>query len=136
MSLPSHRRPATHDGPSRRMTKQKRAIYENVMQRCDHPTAQDIHADLEPTGIGLATVYRNLAMMAEDGLISTVEHEGELRYDCNNEPHAHATCDNCGALWDIPLPAVDDLAQQPLATVDQVDLMLRGCCHACTSLPR
>ena len=121
----------TSEAPSRRMTKQKRAIYENVMQRCDHPTAQDIHADLEATGIGLATVYRNLAIMAQDGLITTVEHEGEVRYDCNNEPHAHATCDSCGALWDIPRPSVNDVAQPSLAAIHRVDLMLRGRCHTC-----
>ena len=68
MSLPPHQGATTSGGPSRRMTKQKRAVYENVMQRCDHPTAKDIHADLESTGIGLATVYRNLAVMAEDGI--------------------------------------------------------------------
>lgn len=129
--MPSNHGAHTSEAPSRRMTKQKRAIYENVMQRCDHPTAQDIHADLEATGIGLATVYRNLAIMAQDGLITTVEHEGEVRYDCNNEPHAHATCDSCGALWDIPLPSVNDVAQPSLAAIHRVDLMLRGRCHTC-----
>ena len=74
-----------HDvAPRRRMTRQKRAIVDNVLNRCDHPTAQDIHRDLKGHGIGLATVYRNLALLAEEGVISTVEHEGEVRYDCKN----------------------------------------------------
>ena len=90
------------EAPKRRMTRQKRAIVDNVLNRCDHPTAQDIHRDLEGLGIGLATVYRNLALLAEEGVITTVEHEGEIRYDCNNEPHGHASCTTCGAVWDIP----------------------------------
>ena len=119
--------------PKRRMTRQKRAIVENVLNRCDHPTAQEIHRDLDGQGIGLATVYRNLALLAQEGVITTVEHEGELRYDCNNEPHGHATCMSCGALWDIPLPAskVSTNASAPLASIAVVQFMLRGTCHAC-----
>jgi Fur family peroxide stress response transcriptional regulator len=118
--------------PARRMTRQKRAIYENVMNRCDHPTAQEIHQDLAASGIGLATVYRNLATLARDGVISTVEHEGELRYDCNNEAHGHATCRACGRLWDIPLPGPQTpLDGSGLANIEQVELTLRGVCTSC-----
>jgi Fur family peroxide stress response transcriptional regulator len=118
--------------PVRRMTKQKQAIYHNVMNRCDHPTAQEVHEALASLGIGLATVYRNLAMLANDGVISTVEHEGELRYDCNNRAHGHATCTSCGRLWDIPLP--DTKAPSTvtgLADVEEVEWTLRGLCNAC-----
>ncbi len=118
--------------PARRMTRQKQAIYDNVMNRCDHPTAQEIHHDLSPLGIGLATVYRNLALLAQDGSITTVEHEGELRYDCNNEAHGHATCTACGRLWDIPLPApYDAIEASGLVDVEQVELTLRGVCTSC-----
>ena len=119
--------------PKRRMTRQKRAIAENVLNRCDHPTAQEIHRDLDDQGIGLATVYRNLALLAEEGIITTVEHEGEVRYDCNNEPHGHASCTSCGALWDIPLPPSKGVGNVsgPLATITVVEFSLRGTCHDC-----
>jgi len=119
--------------PKRRMTRQKRAIVENVLNRCDHPTAQEIHRDLDGLGIGLATVYRNLALLAEEGIITTVEHEGEVRYDCNNEPHGHASCTSCGALWDIPLPPSKGHANVsgPLAAIAVVEFSLRGTCHDC-----
>lgn len=124
--------PAEGDQPVRRMTRQKRAIYENVMNRCDHPTAQEIHQDLAASGIGLATVYRNLATLARDGVITTVEHEGELRYDCNNEAHGHATCTMCGRLWDIPLPAPPGAIEASgLVDVEHVELTLRGVCTSC-----
>jgi Fe2+ or Zn2+ uptake regulation protein len=129
MSKPIQR----HDAPPvRRMTKQKQAIFDNVMNRGDHPTAQEVHEALSPLGIGLATVYRNLAILANDGVISTVEHEGEVRYDCNNEAHGHATCTSCGRLWDIPLP--DTKAPSTvtgLADVEGVEWTLRGLCTAC-----
>ena len=119
--------------PKRRMTRQKRAIAENVLNRCDHPTAQEIHRDLDDQGIGLATVYRNLALLAEEGIITTVEHEGEVRYDCNNEPHGHASCTSCGALWDIPLPPRKGVGNVsgPLAAITVVEFSLRGTCHDC-----
>ncbi len=119
--------------PKRRMTRQKRAIAENVLNRCDHPTAQEIHRDLDGQGIGLATVYRNLALLAEEGIITTVEHEGEVRYDCNNEPHGHASCTACGALWDIPLPPSKGVGNVsgPLAAITVVEFSLRGTCHDC-----
>lgn len=119
--------------PKRRMTRQKRAIAENVLNRCDHPTAQEIHRDLDDQGIGLATVYRNLALLAEEGIITTVEHEGEVRYDCNNEPHGHASCTSCGALWDIPLPPSKGVGNVsgPLAAITVVEFSLRGTCHDC-----
>ena len=121
------------EAPKRRMTRQKRAIVDNVLNRCDHPTAQDIHRDLEGLGIGLATVYRNLALLAEEGVITTVEHEGEVRYDCNNGPHGHASCTTCGAVWDIPLPSstASELDASLLASVETVDLRLRGTCRTC-----
>jgi len=119
--------------PKRQMTRQKRAIVENVLNRCDHPTAQDIHRDLDDLGIGLATVYRNLALLAEEGIITTVEHEGEVRYDCNNEPHGHASCTTCGILWDIPLPSRKEhgSVSGPLAAIAVVEFSLRGTCHDC-----
>ena len=119
--------------PKRRMTRQKRAIAENVLNRCDHPTAQEIHRDLDDQGIGLATVYRNLALLAEEGIITKVEHEGEVRYDCNNEPHGHASCTSCGALWDIPLPPSKGVGNVsgPLAAITVVEFSLRGTCHDC-----
>ena len=119
--------------PKRRMTRQKRAIAENVLNRCDHPTAQEIHRDLDGLGIGLATVYRNLALLAEEGIITTVEHEGEVRYDCNNEPHGHASCTSCGALWDIPLPPSKGVGNPtgPLATITVVEFSLHGTCYEC-----
>ena len=129
MSKPTQRHDAS---PVRRMTKQKQAVFDNVMNRCDHPTAQEVHEALEPLGIGLATVYRNLAILANDGVISTVEHEGEVRYDCNNEAHGHATCTSCGGLWDIPLPVTEAPSTVTgLADVEGVEWKLRGICTAC-----
>lgn len=130
------KQPPSEDRPfvSRRITWQKQAVHDHVLHRHDHPTAKAVHQELKHMGIGLATVYRNLALMVEDGMLSTVEHEGELRYDCNNQPHAHATCQSCGAIWDVPLPFDhENLSVTGLHTVSNVDFTLQGQCTGCAS---
>ena len=105
------------------------------LQACgDEMSGQQLHRSLKPEqAMGLATVYRNLAVLAEEGIITTVEHEGEVRYDCNNEPHGHASCTMCGALWDIPLPPSKGVGNPtgPLAAITVVEFSLRGTCHEC-----
>lgn len=52
-------------------SKQRDAIFENLRSRKDHPTAEEIYLSLKPAmpAISLATVYRNLAQLENEGLI-------------------------------------------------------------------
>ena len=117
--------------PSRRATWQREAVRENILTRHDHPTAHEVHASLNLTGIGLATVYRHLAVLVTEGAVRTVVHEGETRYDRNTDPHAHASCTSCGALWDVPLPEhIAEHRPDGLEKVAGVQLTYAGrCCH-------
>ena len=127
-------KPSAADQPRRRMTWQKRTIHDAVVDRHDHPTAQELHKELLHHGIGLATVYRNLAHLATEGHIQAVNHRGEIRYDCNMSEHAHASCSMCGALWDIPLPAnVELTTSDQILSVEHVSLTLHGVCRNCTT---
>ena len=87
-------------------------------------------------GVGLATVYRQLARLVDDGMLGAVEHMGETRYDTNLDPHAHAVCNGCGDIWDVPLPTIlaSMLTPKRLATVEDVDLTFRGLCPACATI--
>ena len=117
---------------ARRATWQKVAVRDEVLNRHDHPTATEVHTSLRSTGIGLATVYRHLAGLVEEGTVRAVEHDGETRYDCNTGPHAHAACTRCGELWDVPLPAT--LAKngvERMSVLDEVHLTYAGVCSAC-----
>ena len=125
--------PSTADQPPRRMTWQKRAIHDAVVDRHDHPTAQDLHKELLYQGIGLATVYRNLAHLVKEVHIQAVSHEGEIRYDCNTDQHAHASCTVCGTLWDIPLPESVEQTSSEILSVENVTLTLHGVCRNCTA---
>ena len=56
------------------------------------------------SGLGIATVYRNLKMLNEDGWLQAVELPGEpTRYELAHlDHHHHFQCDTCGRVYDIP----------------------------------
>ena len=61
----------------RRLTRQKEMVFEAVMNSDSHPSAGDIYAILADSGIGIATIYRQLANLVEDGKIGSFEFQGE-----------------------------------------------------------
>lgn len=118
---------------ARRATWQRDAVRENVLNRHDHPTAHEVHESLNSTGIGLATVYRHLAALVTEGVVRSVDHRGETRYDRNTSVHAHASCVSCGSLWDVPLPErlIND-RPNGLLQVTNIQLTYGGQCSDCS----
>ena len=86
------------------MTKQRRLIYDIIVGSPRHLTAEQIYVAAKermPT-IAYGTIYRNLALMTEDGEIRRIELAGEpIHYDKNTKPHDHAVCSRCGEVTDI-----------------------------------
>lgn len=90
---------------SERTTRQRSAIA-GALRRCDHPvTAQELHARLLREGdeVGLATVYRNLQRLAEDGTADTLRRaSGEQAFMiCGAGHHHHLTCRACGRVDEV-----------------------------------
>src|SRR6478609_4462997 len=88
-----------------RFTEQRRAVYDAVMGKRDHPTAVEVFMRVKkkaPT-ISLATVYNCLETLVECGVVRHVHHERESsRYCANLEEHAHLFCEQCGSVTDLP----------------------------------
>lgn len=76
-----------------------------LQERKDHPTADMLYADLkkEMPDIGIATVYRNLADLNEDGTVIKIktQKDGPDRFDGNIKPHMHFECVRCNEVMDI-----------------------------------
>ena len=91
--------------PVRRMTKQRRLIWEELDHNHDFRSAQQIHADLtaDEKKIGLATVYRTLQTMADEHEVDVVRNpEGENLYRrCSSGHHHHLICRDCGKAEEI-----------------------------------
>ncbi len=82
-----------------------RAVLEVLRASQRHPTAFDVYeaVRLRRPRIGLATVYRILHQLTEQGLIKELAYgSGCSRYDACTRRHDHAFCMGCGALLDIP----------------------------------
>jgi Fe2+ or Zn2+ uptake regulation protein len=78
----------------------------DVLQATDrHPTALEVYEAVRRVRprIGLATVYRILHQLTEQGVISALERDAECRYDARTPRHDHAICTVCGALLDVPV---------------------------------
>lgn len=99
-----------------RPTKQREHIFALLLEKRDHPTADEIYVRARnkmPT-ISLATVYNCLDALTESRLIRQVNFEREpTRYCPNLNPHAHFYCHDSGEVIDIELsePAIEQLMQ-------------------------
>src|SRR5437764_9012109 len=83
-----------------------RAILDVVRTSHNHPTALEVYESVrrDRPRIGLATVYRILHQLTQQGLIKELGQDVESsRYDAKTHRHDHAICTECGALLDIPL---------------------------------
>tara|TARA_B100000768_G_C11239683_1_gene358911 strand:- start:516 stop:890 length:375 start_codon:yes stop_codon:yes gene_type:complete len=118
---------------NKRVTRQRQLVYDCVIDRKDHPSANEVFADLHSSGIGLATVYRQLSAMVDEGILKSFEHSGQIRYDPLVTPHAHFICTVCDKIWDVDLPE-DILLTTPNVSdvdVEGLELTWKGICKAC-----
>lgn len=99
-------------------SRQRDAILANLKQRCDHPTADMIYMDIrkEIPNISLGTVYRNLSLLADHGMIQRFSIDGKAEhFDGFTEDHYHFICQECSRIFDLELEemtAVNKAAQK------------------------
>src|SRR6185295_12882322 len=90
-----------------RSTPQREVIYEVLLKKRDHPTADEVYARVRadmPT-ISLATVYNCLETLVQCDLVRAVNFErAPTRYCPNLRPHAHFHDEQTGSTHDIDLP--------------------------------
>ena len=116
-----------------RMTQQRRAVLETVLNSHDHPTAAVIFErtkDLLP-GISLATVYNCLETLSQASIINHLNFDnGPSRFCPNLEPHVHLLDDANNRVMDIQLkPGLrpEDVFELPEGTcVTRMDACLHG----------
>ena len=89
-----------------RPTKQRSCVYQVIMEKRDHPTADDILLRVKeklPT-ISFATVYNCLETLVGCGLVKQVNLDrSPARYCPNLQPHAHFKCLESGEIHDLPI---------------------------------
>ena len=87
-----------------RLTPQRLAIAEVVVNSADHPTVREIFERVRAffPYVTLATVYSTLALLEQAGIVRELPFPRQSRYDANLAPHANLVCLGCGAVVDAP----------------------------------
>lgn len=94
------------------LTHQRLAVYEELTERRDHPSAESLYESLqkEYPSLSLATVYKTLQTLHEMGMVARVDSPtAQARYDAIVETHHHAVCGSCGKISDLFDPRLDSL---------------------------
>ena len=116
-----------------RFTSQRRHVYDVLLQKLDHPTAEDvfIRAKKHMPDISHATVYNCLDALVQCGLVRQVNLErAPTRYCPNLHQHAHFHDEATGQIHDVDLP--DDLLARLREVLpagfdaSSIDLTFRG----------
>lgn len=122
-----------------RPTPQRIAVLAELLKEQDDVSAQQLHQRMRAEGaaIGLATVYRTLAVLRERGVVDTLAHRpGELCYRlCADEHHHHLVCSSCHRvveLGDCDLePRLESIARKHGFVTTGHRLEVTGLCEAC-----
>jgi Fur family transcriptional regulator, peroxide stress response regulator len=88
----------------KRLTRPRRIILDVVRASDAHPSAAAVYRQVRRRlpRVSLATVYRNLRMLAAEGLLSERAGVAGMRFDGNTAVHDHFTCVACGRICDVP----------------------------------
>ena len=121
-----------------RSTKQREHVFALLLEKRDHPTADEIFARARQgmPSISLATVYNCLETLTETSLIRQVNFEREsTRYCPNLTQHAHFYCRESGEIVDVELS--EKLITELMAALPEgfsahhIDIAYDGSCSDC-----
>nr|WP_093046584.1 peroxide-responsive transcriptional repressor PerR [Thalassobacillus cyri] len=121
-----------------RITPQRHAVLEFLLNSMTHPTADEIYKALEGKfpNMSVATVYNNLRVFKDIGLVRELTYgDASSRFDCNTTEHYHVICESCGKIVDFHYPSLDEvesLAEQVTGfDVSNHRMEVYGICSDC-----
>ena len=120
------------------VTTQRRTIYETILDREDHPTADQIHDVVcrRIRSISRTTVYRILDTLVELGLITKICHHGSAaRFDPKVYQHHHLVCLYCDRIIDLEEQRLNQVAWPNVRRhgfeIRDYHIHFRGICAVC-----
>jgi Fur family peroxide stress response transcriptional regulator len=127
-----------HRDNSLPVTLQRRTVFEAVLEREDHPTADQVFESVreQVPDISRMTVYRILGNLVSLGLLTKSCHPGSVaRFDPKIHQHHHLVCLECGDILDweeerlnkVKWPDVHRLGFE----IEDYHIHFRGHCAAC-----
>lgn len=122
----------------KRRTDQRESILTSLFEARRPLTVKEIHdlAQRRINKLGIATVYRTLKLLLEEGVIlSLLFPDGETRYESATlGHHHHFKCLCCGKVFDLPhcpLPIPPGTTLPNGFSVSDHEVILYGHCESC-----
>ena len=121
-----------------RNTRQRSSIRDAIADAARPLLPQEVldAAQANVPSLGIATVYRNLKSLTEDGTLKEVKLPGEnARYElAGHHHHHHFQCQQCQKVFDVhACPGDLSRLAPPGFTVKDHDLTLYGDCKDCSA---
>ena len=128
----------THRANGLPVTMQRRAVFESILERDDHPSADEVYAAVRQQlpEISRMTVYRILGNFVTLGLLIKTCHPGSVaRFDPKIHQHHHLVCLDCGGVIDWEEARLNKVAWPDVRAVGfeikDYHIHFRGRCAAC-----
>ncbi|MDQ0184565.1 Fur family transcriptional regulator [Cytobacillus sp. FSL R5-0569] len=117
-----------------RVTPQRIQILTTLIDMNGHPTAEDIQKRIPI--ISLATIYNNLKLFVELGIINELPYgNGLSRFEFSQSNHYHVICESCGKIADINYPELTEIEEMVANltgfSVNKHNMEVYGKCQEC-----
>lgn len=123
----------------RRYSRQRELILNCVKNTREHPTPDMVYQTLMPVcpNLSRGTVYRNLNLLAEEGVIERLPFPIE-RFDGRTDPHPHFVCQSCGSVTDLEMDSQkewdDEVQRKTGHIVQRHATYFYGICACCANV--
>jgi Fur family peroxide stress response transcriptional regulator len=124
------------------VTTQRRAVFEAILDRTDHPTAEQLHRAVrcQLPEVSRMTIHRILATFVSVGLVARTCHPGSsARFDPKLHQHHHLVCLDCGRITDVEDPRLNRVPWPAIKPRDfqiqDYNVYFRGRCGRCLQKP-
>ena len=123
-----------------KITKQRRSVLKTFLECKNHVSVEELYNTVLKTEpkIGLATVYRTLALLTKSGLALEMDFgDGQKRYESSYRSvhHDHMICTECVKILEFNHPLIEkyqeEVAKQKNFKITSHKLDLFGLCKDC-----
>lgn len=121
-------------------SKQRELILNTLKENVVHPTAEYLYGKIKEKDpkISLATLYRNLNQLSDNGIIKKIDGlEPSSHFDHNTHEHYHFICEKCKRVFDISADIAPDLIKKTENStgfeIQSHDIVFTGLCKECKS---